>query len=302
MGAHMDISSNHVLHGRERPQSELAARAFSEHSACTACHLRSAGFCRGLDDPALEIVAKRSVLVSLPANHEVFDGSCGVGFGILVRGYLRRVHYTADGRRQIVSLTVPGETFSLQETDGRGVLETATKAQICRIQSSSYTKALRDSDQFRHLIFRQAQAKLDRLRDLTWALGALGPEERLAGFLVRSIGFMPWQPLPTGGGVLTIELARTDIADLLGTTLESISRISQRFHREGLIRIHDPRHFEIPDPARLAMRGAVTEVRHPSGTPASARSFVTHAVRDGASVRARPARALPHDDLSSSAA
>ena len=68
---------------------------------------------------------------------------------------------------------------------------------------------------------------------------------------------MPWEPLPGGGGVLDLDLPRADIADLLGTTIESISRISRKFHREGLIRIVDPRRFAIPDLARLARRGSL---------------------------------------------
>jgi CRP/FNR family transcriptional regulator len=70
---------------------------------------------------------------------------------------------------------------------------------------------------------------------------------------------MPFEPDGERGGRLTIRLPRPDIADLLATSVESISRISQKLAAEGLIAIISPGLFHIPDVQRLAQRGCLND-------------------------------------------
>lgn len=230
----------------------------SAHGPCSKCPVRRDGFCARLSAPTLKLLSERSIRETIPAGQPLPSDEDSSEFGLLVSGYLRRVHYGADGKRQVVSLTTRSQGVSLASAEQVGELEAATNVEICRIRASNYRQALRDCQDFREQILREAQAKLDQLQKQTCLLGALSPERRIAVFLSEAIAFMPWRPLPEGGGILTIELARTDIADYLGTTFESISRITQKFHRIGLIRIHDPYHFEIPDPKALLRFGGLS--------------------------------------------
>jgi CRP/FNR family transcriptional regulator len=68
---------------------------------------------------------------------------------------------------------------------------------------------------------------------------------------------MPYQPLPDGTGVLSVSLPRRDIADLLGTTLESISRAAHKLADSGIIEIRDPARFRILDLPRLIALGKI---------------------------------------------
>lgn len=227
--------------------------------SCYTCIARVTGFCAALDENMHARLTSRQSWLDLPANHQLpCENPSGSYAGVLVRGYLRVVHYAEDGGRQIVDLRCPGEFIGFRglNTD-RLVLETATKVRICRFDDGEYNRLITSRPDFRRIVYAQVKSEIDRLRHFTWSIGALDPKARLAAFLVLATRFMPWRPLTGGGGILTIELPRADIADLLGTTIESISRITQKMARDGVIRIHDPRHLEIFDPEMLVNSSAM---------------------------------------------
>jgi CRP/FNR family transcriptional regulator len=116
---------------------------------------------------------------------------------------------------------------------------------------------VKQNDALRAELFRQKQDQLDRLHWLTWSLGALTAEERLCAFLALSSKFMPYQQLPDGTSILSVCLPRKDIADLLGTTVESISRIVHKLSDTRIIQIKDPVHFRIRDLNKLIEIGRI---------------------------------------------
>lgn len=173
-------------------------------------------------------------------------------------GILRLQRHAYDGRRQILSLFLPGEIvgFEGEVRDGTSV-ETATQSGLCRIDRNRFDGMVHQNDTLRAELLRQKQDQLDRLHWLTWSLGALGPEERLCAFLALSSTFMPYQPLADGTAVLSMHLPRKDVADLLGTTVESICRILHKLSKAGVIEIRDPAHFRFLDRAKLIELGQI---------------------------------------------
>ncbi|WP_167767264.1 Crp/Fnr family transcriptional regulator [Jannaschia formosa] len=170
---------------------------------------------------------------------------------VLVSGFLRIARQRADGRRQIAALICPGDLIEVSQMTDFMEIEAATDATICTIPRSRAAGILTSSHPFRRALLAARQRMADRMREHVWALGALHPAGRMALFLVNSSSIMPWQALPSGGGILTMELGRADIADYLGTTAETVCRVVGRLDEMGLIRARDHRHFEIPDLRRL---------------------------------------------------
>ena len=190
---------------------------------------------------------------------EVISGGARSHDVWLIRsGILRLQRHAYDGRRQILSLFFPGEIVGFDGEFREGVtVETATQSGLCRIDRRWFDQIVNQNDSLRAELFRQKQDQLDRLHWLTWSLGTLGPEERLSAFLALSTKIMPYQPLPDGTGVLSLQLPRRDIADLLGTTVESISRIVHKLADAGIIEIRDPAHFRFLDLSRLIALGKI---------------------------------------------
>lgn len=246
--------------GARGPQG--TARHGTATVPCRACALCRRGFCSALSmDQVTRLLAPRATL-DLPRGREITLGDrTAPQAGVLAEGYLRIVNYGRDGGRQVIGIRAPGDLISgWTRRSDTIVLESSTPARICRFATEEYHRLLQEDVAFRRLVYAQIQREVERLRYFSWSLGALSPRERFATFLVLSRHVMPWQAQTATSGVLTIDLPRPDIADLLGTTVESISRISRALAREGLIRIRDPRHFEVPDLALLARAGGISDI------------------------------------------
>lgn len=190
---------------------------------------------------------------------EVMSGSVpGRDVWFIRSGILRLQRHAYDGRRQILSLLLPGEIFGFSGEFRDGVtVETVTQSELYRIDRWVFDTILNTNDDVRADLFRQKQEQLDRLHWLTWSLGALSPEQRLCAFLALSTRFMPCQPLPDGTTILSMQLPRADIADLLGTTVETICRSIRRLAESGVIEIKDSSHFRILDLKQLMVLGQI---------------------------------------------
>jgi CRP/FNR family transcriptional regulator len=168
-------------------------------------------------------------------------------FAVLVSGILRISRQQADGRRQIIGLFFPGDLIEFSQVTDYVEIEAATDARICSFHRSGIADLLASSHDIRMALLAARQQMADRMRAHVWVLGALNPAERIALFLASSCSNMPWQPLPSGGRILTMQLPRADIADYLGTTVETLCRVIGKLDETGLIKARDHRHFEIPD-------------------------------------------------------
>lgn len=241
---------------------------------CMACSVRRTGFCGSLDPALRGRLAGLARSQEFPANHRFCDEDGHPGFfAVLREGYMRMQRHSIDGRRQILALTVPGEMLGEGGEPQAGYgLESVTPVTLCRIERGALDRLAGEAQELRRALYAQLEERLERLRRLTWWLGVQTPEERLCGFLALACEMLPFEPLPDGGGVLTFSLPRSDIADYLNITKETISRLTHRLQAEGLIEIRDPRHFVIRDPAALARIGGLPQspCAVPAGGPAEA--------------------------------
>ena len=55
---------------------------------------------------------------------------------------------------------------------------------------------------------------------------------------------------------MSLPLTRSDIADFLGLTIETVSRQMTKLRKDGIIHIRNNRHLDVPDLAKLAERAA----------------------------------------------
>lgn len=213
-----------------------------------------------------------STLQHLPANRLLWEAEASPGYlGFVLSGYLRLQSHGVDGQRHILSVFRKGDLVG--EPPGRRStypLETCTETVLCRVDPRGFEHLLAASPDLRRTVYLLCLAKRDQTRWLIWALGMLSAEERLCAFLSNALSDMPFDRRADGTGVLTVDLPRRDMADLLRTSVESISRITNRMHDAGVLRILNARQFDILDPARLARMGCQRPrmvPQRPTGTP-----------------------------------
>ncbi len=285
--------------------------ATSATARCTACPVRQDGFCQALSKRLHARVAASAVPVTQAADHWFWDEESVPRFVGLVRhGFLRMLRYSADGRRMITGIAGPGGIVGEMTSGRRGYgLETSTPVSMCTIDLSTFKQLMAEEPQLRRVVHAEQARCLDVLRRHIWSRGIQTPEERLSAFLNQACDALPNEPLPGGGEKLTLDIPRADIADLIGTTRETISRITRQWQAKGLIDIPDARHFIIHDRDKLAEKGGLDRaVRLPlangreadaAGEPTRLRGKVLVAGRTGleemlVSLRSRRRRVLSY--------
>ena len=225
------------------------------------------GLASQLPDPSLTALAEICSLQTLPAGRVLWQAGAMPGLtGFVISGYLRLQCHGRDGNRQILSLLCPGDLVGeLPGRVARHTLEACTETRICRVADRAFLALMRSDPALRRLVSRLCVARRDQLRWLTWAVGALAAEERVCAMLFMALDHMPVTRLADGTLLLTLDLPRADMADLLGTSVETISRVTNRLAATGVIEIVNARQFHILDLTRLGRMGC--QLPDPSPTP-----------------------------------
>ncbi len=172
--------------------------------------------------------------------------------GCVRTGILRMQKTLHDGRQHIVGLLVEADMFG-RVFDGplSVAIEAATDAEICMFQRAPFEALLLRSPELERLVLLSVLNELDRARDWMVILANPRVKGRLAGFLLilctrfANVDHV----LRPGNGRLEVKIpiTRTDLAHLLGTRPESISRAFHALADDGSIVIRAPERIEILD-------------------------------------------------------
>ncbi|SDJ07161.1 cAMP-binding domain of CRP or a regulatory subunit of cAMP-dependent protein kinases [Aliiruegeria lutimaris] len=227
--------------------------------ACGNCPLQGTRLCTQLAGPSLGRLREISRRVHFKANCTV-AGACDKGgfSGVVRHGWLRLVHYTRNGKRKIADIFEPGDlVIELNGVPAGFELETVTPAELCRFDTAGFERLLENDQSLCRAVMRDGAERFDRTlqRNL---IAALSAPERVAAYLVFEAAKSGFRPDGKGGGDLTLALPRPEIADLIGTTVETFSRVTHGLQQCGAIEILSPNRFRIPSLAALDRLGART--------------------------------------------
>ena len=224
----------------------------TSNQSCGPCPAEIQGICPG---PQAKATSSCGRLATFEADQALRpSGSNWTKISILRSGLVRVQRYAQEGRRHILSLILPGEVIGSNRDDGM-TYESVTDCVVCEVDRrppDPRAAALADCSV---PLYKQQVIQLERLRWMTWFIGALVAEERICAFLAYATRFMPTKINPDGSVRLTMLLGRADLADFLGTTPETISRVTHRLQDSGILVIHTAECFTILDLPRLTQRG-----------------------------------------------
>jgi CRP-like cAMP-binding protein len=161
-------------------------------------------------------------------------------------GVLMVFKLLSDGRRQIVEIVPRGWLCGFAN---HGVYDGSCEA-LTDATVMAYSRGeLEAGDPVRSQLLHQAERQYCALHEHTLTLGRKSAEERLATFLMRFIPGRGRQACDGPKGAadthqIHVPLTRAEIADYLGLTLETVSRLLTTLAQKGLIRV-GPRRSEI---------------------------------------------------------
>ncbi|MGB8621969.1 MAG: Crp/Fnr family transcriptional regulator [Paracoccaceae bacterium] len=171
--------------------------------------------------------------------------------GYIVSGILRMQKSLPDGRQHIVGLLVENEMFG-RVFDGPShfAIEAATDVTLCTFPRRDFEALITRRAELEHLMLTSVLDELDAAREWIMLLGCRRVIERFSAFLLilcrrwLNVGVVSEE---AGVPEVHIPVSRADIAQYLGTRVETISRAVQALSKADIIRIKDPYRFEIVD-------------------------------------------------------
>lgn len=201
---------------------------------CQTCKIRHLSiFAQLPTERLIEIQAFQPSIVSFEADETVYhQGDASLNAFTLRRGLVKLLKTLPNGRIQIVRVLRQGDLFGFDGFAGETYNHTAvplTEIEVCRLPLSELTELKRQNSEIENAMMKRWIQHLRQAEDMMLELGAKKAPERLASFLIRwceNTDHTGWIPLP---------LTRTEIGELLGLTIETISRFLSDWKRQGLI-------------------------------------------------------------------
>lgn len=223
---------------------------------CSDCAVRASALCASLSDEELLRLNRIGRRQRLAKGESLqFAGDDSLVFANVVDGVLKLSTSTADGREQIVGLLYPadflGRLFALRVDYDCTAL---TDADLCIFPRKAFEAALTDFQKLERSLLERTMAELDRTRQWMLLLGRKTAEEKVASFLLNIIDRLrPEGCAGRAGGPPTyvLPLTRGQIADVLGLTIETVSRQMTRLKTAGVIALPSTREVTIIKPHML---------------------------------------------------
>jgi CRP/FNR family nitrogen fixation transcriptional regulator len=164
----------------------------------------------------------------------------------VVSGAVRFTRLLKDGRRQIGAFYLPGELFGLESEERHTFsAETVVNSRIGISRRSTFLDQAMQDMELALRVWSATAAHLQRAQSHLTVLGRGTAQERMATFLLDMHSRLG------SSDTIQLPMPRRDIADYLGLTIETVSRIFHLFQRRGFISIPEPRRIVFRNPQAL---------------------------------------------------
>lgn len=223
---------------------------------CSQCVVRNSAICAALMPDELEILGQlgRKQRVS-KGQTLVWEGDDSIIVANVIGGILKVSMSIADGREQIVGVVFPGDFIGRPFGQKSPYSVTALgDAELCIFSRSNFDAFARNHPELEHKLLQRTLEELDRAREWMLLLGKKAADERIATLLLEMssrLGEKGCSDVQDGLDSFELPLDRQQMGDLLGLTIETVSRQLSRLKADGIIALPDRRMVAIQDRARL---------------------------------------------------
>jgi CRP/FNR family transcriptional regulator len=221
-------------------------------TACDTCAVRHRAICAALDTVelnALNAIGRRRTLA--PGEPLIWEGDDSILVANVMEGILKLSTGTEDGREQIVGVVYPADFIGRPfGATTRHSVTALTDARVCVFARGDFDRFAGEHPGLEHKLLQRTLAELDRTRSWMLLLARKSAEEKVATFLLDMS-----ERLADGAAVpldhFDLPFSRQQIGDVLGLTIETVSRQMTKLKREGVIELPTRRAVTIVDRAEL---------------------------------------------------
>jgi CRP/FNR family transcriptional regulator len=175
-------------------------------------------------------------------------------------GHFKTYQINREGEEQVTGFQMAGELLGMDaiSTDLHHCDAVALEdSEVCEIPFGSLQQLLADMPTLLRHFHRMMSQEITREQSVMLLLGNMQAAQRFAAFLVNLAS--RYEARGYSGHAFQLRMSREEIGNYLGLTIESISRLLNKFKKEGLLRVNN-REIELLDPPRLKAITAGTEV------------------------------------------
>jgi CRP-like cAMP-binding protein len=210
-------------------------------------HVSSANAAIIQPDPlaALERIGTRR---SFDRDDEIYaEGDTSDSWCRVVSGFVRLCKLLPDGRRHIAEFCFAGDCFGLGGGEERSFsAEAINDVILMRFPLRATERLIDETPQLARQLCEMTLRDLAHAQSRMLLLGRMTASERVASFLLEMAERRDAQH------TLDLPMQRTDIADYLGLTIETVCRTLTAFKRAGAIVIPNAHRIEFCDRGALA--------------------------------------------------
>ncbi len=179
-----------------------------------------------------------------------WEGDAALHLFQIQEGVLRVYKIIGDGRRVITGFLYPGDLVGLSQRERYlYTAEAVTRVKLRRLARNRFDEEVNGSPILRPELFHRLSDEMAAAQDQMVLLARKSAEERVASFLVvmarRLAAGLHGQP------VIELPMTRLDMADYLGLTIETVSRIMTRLTSRGVIAASGRHAITIRQPHKL---------------------------------------------------
>ncbi len=236
---------------------------------CRDCEVRGLSLCRsltdrvGADTPASK---KQIPQVFFRIDKGAIVQESGSQFipgpYLLCQGWAYRFYRFPDGRRQILSVIIPGDLFSafaLVNTQSGFSVQAATDIHVCQFGRAEIRNELSENPEFCEAFGRLCADEVEDIARTSINLTSADPAARVAGFVRTVVDRLATRGIGSVQNVYPFPLTHLEIADATGLTPVEVGEAVHILQNEyvislanGQVRILDP--AKIANPASVAIR------------------------------------------------
>jgi CRP/FNR family transcriptional regulator, anaerobic regulatory protein len=172
-------------------------------------------------------------VISLRRDQALFrDGDAAKECYKVLTGAVRSCRLLPDGRRHIGEFLLPGDFIGLERDETwRFTAEAVNDATLMRYPQAALDRLIQQQPTLGKRLLVQVWEELSAAQTQLLLLGRKNAVERVASFLLQMA------ERAGAGDNLTLPMTRSDIADHLGLTTETVSRTFGQLKSQGVIRL-----------------------------------------------------------------
>jgi CRP/FNR family nitrogen fixation transcriptional regulator len=165
------------------------------------------------------------------------DGLADMFYRVL-RGVVRTSRLTLDGRRQVGAFYYPGDLVGLETGPRhRFAAEALTECELQAVRRTALRAYAGEAAVDRAILHATAR-EMERLQEHVVLLGRRNARERVASFLLALAQRAP-------SGHVDMPMGRQDMADYLGLTIETVSRMLTQLQGDAIVEFPSTRRFQV---------------------------------------------------------